>query len=169
MLISEEHPHRHFRIVFSHISGHDGPTKLTHNPFTSFTESPQTPPLWEHQSALCVYDGRDEEVQTDRKQLLAFKVQHRDIVNTVVVTIYGARWVLEILGRSLCKVLPLSHYHAVHLTLTQNNIECKLIENKVTPNYHTPFFEAALCKILQILNKLRFFNNTNVYDMQTRK
>ena len=40
-----------------------------------------------------------------------------NIVNNTVITVCGVRWVLEILGESLC-----NHY-AVHLKLKQNNIK----------------------------------------------
>ena len=47
-----------------------------------------------------------------------------NIVNDTVMTVHGAKWVLNISGDHFVKYL-ITYLLAVHLKLTQNNIECK--------------------------------------------
>ena len=48
-----------------------------------------------------------------------------NVVNSSVVAIYGASWILEISGEHSVNIW-LSNYYAVYLKFTQNNIECTL-------------------------------------------
>ena len=48
------------------------------------------------------------------------------MVNNIVITMYGARWVLEISEGPHCKVQYVIGHYAVHLKLIQNSVECKL-------------------------------------------
>ena len=43
-----------------------------------------------------------------------------NILNSIVITMYDARWVLEILWETLCEVYD-SNHSAIHLKLIQNN------------------------------------------------
>ena len=47
------------------------------------------------------------------------------MVNNNVVTVYGARWGLDISGEHFVKYI-LSNHCANHLKLIQTNMECKL-------------------------------------------
>ena len=62
-----------------------------------------------------------------RKQYGDVKCSVGNTVNNIVVTMFGARWALEILGGSFCKVHGcLTTMLSVYLKLIQNNIEGKL-------------------------------------------
>ena len=67
-----------------------------------------------------------------KKNKLAVTNSHRDVKysignidNNTVITMYGTRWVLEMLGKYFVKY-RLSNHDVVHLKLVRNNIECQL-------------------------------------------
>ena len=70
-----------------------------------------------------------EEVEKYRlvvtKQLWDVKYSIGNIVGNIVIHVYGARWVLETSGGTLCKLYDYLTT-MLYLKLIQKNIECKL-------------------------------------------
>ena len=67
-------------------------------------------------------DEKDEGYsQNSPRDVIKYSIGN--IVN-IVITMYGDRWVLEILGGTTLQRVLLSNHYAVHLKLIQN--ECKL-------------------------------------------